>query len=335
LPNRPGYLNLAVNVGGVQQVILDSPEFQKFSDGIRDLTSEWFDTHRHTLAGINSDTRPNTLISIISDDLLTRFKAVPLLDEYDVYEQLMSYWHSSLHDDVFLIMNDGWVAAAKPRPAIEDKDRKVSEIPDLEVGVGRNKAKYKMDLVPPALVVARYFADDQERVNELDADAEAETQAVGEYVEEHAVEEGLLAQAMDDDKLSKALATARLKAAERGPNPDPDEIKALQHVIILYESESEAKKAAKEAQTKLGTASLNKYGDLIEADIETLVLDDKWLATIGTRVVGVVNALTLDLVARIQELGERYGETVGDLDAEVKQLEAKVVGHLADMGIKP
>src|SRR3546814_1428465 len=128
-------------------------------------------------------------------------------------------------------MNEGWVAAAKPRPAIEDKDRKLSETPDLEIGTGRNKTKYKMDLVPPAVVIARYFADDQARVDELDADAEAATQSVEGYIEEHAVEDGLLAEAMHDDKISKALVTARLRTAKRESVPDADEIQALQHVL--------------------------------------------------------------------------------------------------------
>lgn len=52
------------------------------------------------------------------------------------------------------------------------------------------------------------------------------------------------------------------------------------------------------------------------------------------RVAGEVEALTLDLVARIQQLGERYATTVGDLDAELESLEAKVAGHLAAMGVK-
>jgi len=51
------------------------------------------------------------------------------------------------------------------------------------------------------------------------------------------------------------------------------------------------------------------------------------------RVAGEVEALTLDLVARIQELGERYAATVADLDAELETLEAKVVRHLAAMGV--
>jgi len=49
----------------------------------------------------------------------------------------MTYWHAVMHDDVFLLMNDGWVDAAQPRRPIEDKDRKLAETPDLVVGSGR------------------------------------------------------------------------------------------------------------------------------------------------------------------------------------------------------
>lgn len=63
------------------------------------------------------------------------------------------------------------------------------------------------------------------------------------------------------------------------------------------------------------------------------MLDDKWQATIVRRIAGEVEALTFDLVARIQQLGERYASTVGDIDAELDRLEAKVAGHLADMGV--
>src|SRR3546814_15659729 len=109
-------------------------------------------------------------------------------------------------------MADGWQGAAKPRKAIEDKERKLTETPDLVVGSGRSATKYKMDLLPPSLVVARYFADEQAKIDDLAATAEEATRAIEEYIEEHGVEDGLLADAMDDDKPSKALVAARLKA---------------------------------------------------------------------------------------------------------------------------
>ncbi len=238
-----------------------------------------------------------------------------------------------MHDDVFLLMNDGWVGAAKPRKTIEDKDRKLSETPDLVIGSGRSAAKYKMDLIPPSLIVARYFADRQAEVDELNLKAEEASRAVEEYVEEHAVEDGLLAAAMDDDKISKVLATTRLKQAKH-EGSDRDEIKALQHLIDLYNAEAVAKRTAKEVQAALDLTALKKYGELTEPDVKTLVLDDKWAATITGRIVGEVSALTLALVNRIQQLGERYAETVEYLNAQLGALESKVERHLAGMEVK-
>ena len=69
----------------------------------------------------------------------------------------MDYWAEAMQDDVYLIAADGWLEAAKPRGIVEDKESKIKETPDLTIG----RKKYKMDLVPPALIVARYFAKEQ------------------------------------------------------------------------------------------------------------------------------------------------------------------------------
>ena len=117
-------------------------------------------------------------------------------------------------------MNDGWLGAARPRKTIEDKDRKLTETPDLVVGSGRSATKYKMDLIPPAVMVVAYFGEYQTYIDELTTAAEEAARAVEEYVEEHAVEDGLLAEAMDENKISKALATARLTDAKKeGSDP--------------------------------------------------------------------------------------------------------------------
>jgi type I restriction enzyme M protein len=332
-PNRPGYSDLAIDVCDVQQVVLDSSEFKAFATTVSGKVDQWFASHRPILQGLNEHTLPQELSGRIGDDLLARFKSAPLLDEYDVYEQLMTYWHNVIHDDVFLIMNDGWVDAAKPRRTIEDKDRKISETPDLVIGSGKSTTKYKMDLISPVLVVTRYFAEQQAYVDELNTKAEETARQIEEYTEEHAAEDGLLADAMDDDKITKALATARLKEAKR-EGTDPDEIKALEHLISLYDAESAAKKAAKETQAALDLATLKKYVELSEHDIKQLVLDDKWAATITQRIAGEVNSLTLALVDRIQQLGERYAETVGALAADLENLDAKVAQHLAEMGVE-
>ncbi|MCX7444393.1 type I restriction-modification system subunit M [Corynebacterium sp. P7003] len=330
-PNRPGYSDLTIDINEVQQAILDSPSFHTLRNDAICIVEDWFGAHRDQLASITSGRRPNDVIATISDDLLARFRSMPLLDEYNVYEQLMTYWHATMHDDVYLIIADGWTDASRPRLTINDKERKLAETPDLIIGSGKKAQKYKMDLIPPALIVARYFADEQSHVDDLTTAAEEASRAVEEYIEEHTVEDGLLAEAVDGDKINKALVAARLKTIKT--SGDPEEIEALQKATKLYSAEAAAKKAAKNAQGALDLATLKKYGDLSEDEIKTLVLDDKWHTTVAHRVAGEAEALTLGLVERIQQLGERYSETVEGLGTELDKLQDKVTKHLNAMGV--
>ena len=55
-----------------------------------------------------------------------------------------------------------------------------------------------MDLVPPVLVVARYFASEQAAIDALQAKQDAAEHELEEFVEEHGGEEGLLAEALND-----------------------------------------------------------------------------------------------------------------------------------------
>jgi type I restriction enzyme M protein len=163
-----------------------------------------------------------------------------------------------MHDDVYLIMHDGWLDAANPRKAIVNKDRKLSETPDLVIGGGKNAEKFKTDLIPPALIVSRWFAAEQAQLDQLNAAADEAARAVEEHTEEHAVEEGLLWGAVEDGKVTKPLAAARLKEAKR-EKTDAEEIAALQHVVALFDAESAAKKAAKKAKAALGHPRASDY----------------------------------------------------------------------------
>lgn len=329
---REGYNELTIDISDVQQTILDSDEFAGFSEKARAELASWYSAHRAGLESIDENTKPNDLVADLGDDLLARFKSTALLDEYDVYEQFMSYWHGTMHDDIFLVMNEGWLNAAKPRKAIEDKDRKILETPDLVVGTGRSATKYKMDLIPPALIVNRYFTEDQTYIDQLAAIADDAARQIEEYTEEHTVEEGLLADAVDDGKITKALAAARLKESKR-EHGDPEEIEALEHLIKLYNGESAAKKLAKDAQAKLDSSALEQYRKLTERDVKELVLDDKWQGAITHGITGEVRRLTYNLVARISELGARYDCTIGDLESELAEFTTKVSDHLAEMGV--
>ena len=332
-PLREGYSELAVDKNDVHTTITNSAEYQAFNSTIGNLVSEWWSGHREQLAEISSMTRPADLISALSEKLLDVFHPRPLVDEYAVYEQLMSYWNQTMHDDVALAMSEGWDVAAKPRKTIEDKDRKLSETPDMVIGTGRNASKYKMDFVPPALIVARHFAEEQTELNELNAEAERASQAIEESVEENSGEEGLLAEAMDDGKITKALASARLREA-KCEDPRSDEVACLLKLVALYCAETAAKKSAKEASVKLDETALARYGKLSILDVQQLVIDVKWGTAIEGRIRAEEDGLIRKLIDRISELGDRYDSTVGDITDQVDEFSARVGAHLSEMGVR-
>ena len=134
--------------------------------------------------------------------------------------------------------------------------------------------------------------------------------------------------------VTKSSVTDRLK--ELGKNPDPefaDEHKAISRYLELYEEESAAKKAVKDAQSVLDKKVLQKYGELTEEDIKRLVVENKWFGKIRAFIEEEVEKLTQELSSRIKELEERYSQTLPDIEKEVDQFSIKVAEHLKKMGL--
>ncbi|MGV9563911.1 type I restriction-modification system subunit M [Streptomyces sp. NPDC003480] len=334
-PLRAGYSKLTVDKADIHGKVTDSSEYQAFAQGTADMVASWWAKKSELLAGITSETRANDLIHDISEALLNAFRPRPLIDEYGVYEQLMSYWNASMHDDVALIVSEGWDDAVKPRLARtwKDKNNKTKyEDAHIVMGTRANAKRWVMDLLPPEYVIARFFPEEKAKLDELNSEQEAASQALEEYTEEHAIEGGLLWDAVEDDKITRKLASARLRTAMR-EGAEGDEIQALQQVIKLYDTEAATKKAVKEATAELEQLALAQYPKLTTDDIQSLVIDDKWGGTIHGRIGGEVTALGQALVARLRVLADRYESTVGDLDTQIEVLAARVANHLAAMGV--
>ena len=326
---RAGYSEARVETQQVKAAILGHDEFESYRRRVAAILDGWRAGHEAFLKGIGSDCNPKGVIHILSEDLLARFAALPLLDPYDVYQRLLDYWDETMQDDVYLLVADGWVEAAKPRGIIEDKEKKLKEAPDLTIG----RKKYKMDLIPPALVVARYFAAERIALEMLRARQDVVARELEAFVEAHIDEDGLLAEAVNDKgKVTRAGVKDRLKATQNEPESGEERV-ALTRCLTLIEAESGAVKARRDAEAKLDKRVLARYPMLSETEINTLVVDDKWFASIREAIEGEIQRLTQQLAGRVKELEERYVQPLPELEQEVEVFGAKVEGHLNKMGI--
>ena len=325
---RPGYSQLRITKSEIKPTIFGHPEFTAFNAKATELFAKWKTANAPHLTGMDKDGLPKALIETISESLLQNFEHAPLVDAYDVYQHLMDYWTESMQDDCYLIAADGWVEAAKPKLIIEDKSKKTKAKPDLVVG----KKKYTIELLPPELVIARYFAKDQTAIEALEAQQAALEQQLEEMAEEHGGEGGLLEDAKNDkDKLTKASATSRMKEIKTDKDA-ADERQALQEYLGLVEQESVVSSSIKTAYEAMIVKVAAKYEQLTEADIKTLVVDDKWIATLATAVQGELDRVSQTLTGRISELAERYELPLPQILDEVAALSAKVDEHLNRMG---
>ncbi|HAT1213717.1 TPA: SAM-dependent DNA methyltransferase [Corynebacterium striatum] len=337
-PLREGYSELTVEPDQVAKVIEESEDVRAFTTIVSKAVEDWWSSHRAQLETIDSQTRPQELIEDLGDDLLEKFRGRPLISEYSVYEQLMSYWNDTMHDDVTLIVGAGWVDAAQPREAritgYDNKKKPKYESADLVFGTGVKAQRWVTDLIPPALIIDRYFVEDKAELDRLTAEQERISQELQEYIEEHAVEEGLLWEAVNDDGGVKVGdAKKRLKEAKTD-GAEADEITGLNRVVELFTAETAAKKEVKDLILNLDQKVLGYYAKLNENDIYVLVISDKWHSAIYSGIDREISAMKLALVDRLVRLGDRYHETVDDLQNLTTSLGLKVMRHLEDMGVK-
>jgi type I restriction enzyme M protein len=328
----------------------------------------------------------------------------------------MDYWSAAMQDDCYAISADGW--KAEPTRLVET-DKK-----------GKQKDKgWACDLIPKSLIVARYFAKEQDAIDAKNAELEASSAQLAELEEEHCGEEGCLfsvgnkSEAMiarkevllsawreinprsyehyrktnsqfekatntlwellespDMQRLSggakltkKALTGIRkqtkrttdlalidsyetttssqkgfrdlLKQLEATGTEEVEtflkknaehesaaELEVLDSYLVLTERLASLKSQITGAESALDAKALAQYAKLAETDVKSLVVDDKWLATIASDIHGEMDRISQTLTQRVKELAERYDKPLPVLAEQAEAMESKVRAHLERMG---
>jgi len=313
-PNRPDYLDLAVEKTAIKSTIYDHPEFASFIKGMNAHFAFWRDKSATTLKALQTACHPKDIIARLSEGLLSHYANKPLMDPYDIYQHLMDYWAQTMQDDCYLIASDGWKAETY---RIIEADKK-----------GKEKDKgWTCDLIPKPLIVSRYYAKEQTVIDQLAADLEGVTAKLTELEEEHGGEDGAFS---EFDKVNKASVAARLKEIKSDKEAN-DEAAVLNDWLNLSSEEADLKKRLKDAEADLDAKALAKYSKLTEIEIKALVVDDKWLATLNATIHGEMDRISQALTQRVVELSERYETPLPQMVSRAANLETKVNQHLKRM----
>ena len=315
--HRPGYAKMKAAVENVRDIVFEHFEFKQYSEKIAQVFKNWKEDNIKKLKNINNDGKTKKIIKEISEDLLNTFGNLKLIDKYDIYQQLMDYWHETMKDDVYIIIENGWKVDVN---SITDSKGKPK------------KDEWYSELLPKEIVINKYFSEDKQKIEELEAQKEETIRQREEFDEENSQEDGLLEEVKSGNgKISKANIVKRIKEIKNEPD-FADELEVLQNYLKLLEQESELNRQIKEIEQELDKKLLKKYLEFSEEEFKTLIVEDKWFNAITEKIVEEQEKISQRLTQRIKELAKRYENTLQELENKTDEFERKVKAHLEKMG---
>jgi type I restriction enzyme M protein len=238
---REGYYDLKVENEKIKEAVFEHQEFILYSEEVNAIINGWAERHRDRFLQISSDIDPKVVIHDIAEDILESFSSRTLIDKYDIYQYMMTYWLEEMKDDIYMIVENGW-------------------IPDK-------------DLVPENLVIDKYFFEEKAAIESIEADKDEITRQKEEFEEENSGEEGYLEEIKNDKgNITKGSLKNRMKEIKDDPD-SVEELEVLKAYLKLVDDESDANKKVKDAIKALDKKVNEKYKALTEDEIKTLVVD--------------------------------------------------------------
>ena len=118
----------------------------------------------------------------------------------------------------------------------------------------------------------------------------------------------------------------------KGNKEYKEEIALLETYLDLSGEDSELSKQFKESTKKLMDTVEVKYSSFKEEEIQKFIIEDKWFATLTSKVEEEIKRLSQKITGKITLLTEYYESPLKEKELELEKLEEKVNQHLKVMG---
>jgi len=327
---RPNYYELNISNEEIKNTIFNHPEFTAFGNQMNMVFDQWKNETITYTKNLDKGLHPKQEIHSISENLLNQYAGKQLTDKYSMFQHLLDYYAEILQDDLYELAADGWQCGIelKRLEKITKKGDKevVKQVAGLEGLEGR--------LVPTALIIQEYLTKEKEALDNLEVQAETLIASMDELREEHGGEDGLLATAIDNAKISKGNMLKAMKELGKRNSDNAEEYDMQQQYKKLMDREVELQAKIKIAKAELEKKVIARYPKLTIAEIKTLVVEKKWMAAMEHRICTEMDNISHRLTHRIKELAERYETTIPKLNLKVDELTIKVENHLKKMNFK-
>jgi type I restriction enzyme M protein len=320
---RSGYLDFLVDTAEINMLIHSNSDVDTFKKDVIKEFEVWRRVALKSLEGIGKDTRPKIFVKDISEKILDCFKPTNLVDEYAIYQGFMQYWDSTMKDDLYLIVENGWVESAKPHKL----EAKSKESIDFQV----KKDKFHSETLPSSIIVKAFLNKEAYALAKAEADLEAASEEIAEFYESNSEDEDLISEYFN----AKGRITKKdLITALKDKTLEKEVIELLNQYKTLAEKEDGLKKTKKKLDEELTTKIIEKYKNLDEKVAKNLIIENKWMDAVSVVVYGQLDKLIQTFTKRLTELEERYKSPLPVIMKNREELNNRVHKHLEAMGMK-
>ena len=308
---RAGFSALAVPPEEIAPTFLNSPEATAIKGRLMKAFGQWSTSTRDYLLGHIND-NPKTTIETLALEIRDDFSSVsPLIDRYDVYGAFMDYVASTLRDDLYILNADGWLVG---REIVITKQTKRDLVWDGA-------------LIPKAFVSRRFFPELATAAEKAQHAFERAQAALDQFLADEADkgEDSEIVEPNEDaDATPKAYKDAELKKKRDLPE--------VAKYFDLKDEIKDAKKAAQSAAEKLDKATQKQFAALTEAEIQVLLFEDKWFATLSASIAALFETMIRGYSSSLTDLAARYEHTLPELEAKLAQSQNAVHEVLHSLG---
>ena len=307
-----------LKVPDIKKAVFSHPEIQQFFETSRKVFSDIPQYMREELIDHINEVHVQREEEKLAQYIFKCLESMPLIDKYDAYEKLDTQWQY-MQTDIEILQTEGFDAAKQVDPNLVIKKKSGKEVEVQEGWLGH---VFPFDLVQKELLAdeVNSISNKENRLNDISAEIEE----LFEELPEEEKEKDFVNDAKD------AFVNAKVKKAQKDETLDLAVRDILKQVVSLQNEEKSLKSDLKSAVDNLQNKTKVQIEQLSNAQVYML-LEKKWITPFIEQMQSLTQELVNGLVQKIEQLSQKYDETLSDIDNEIKEAESNLASMLQDL----
>lgn len=307
-----------LKVPDIKKAVFSHPEIQQFFETSRKVFSDIPQYMREELIDHINEVHVQREEEKLAQYIFKCLESMPLIDKYDAYEKLDTQWQY-MQTDIEILQTEGFDAAKQVDPNLVIKKKSGKEVEVQEGWLGH---VFPFDLVQKELLAdeVNSISSKENRLNDISVEIEE----LFEELPEEEKEKDFVNDAKD------AFVNAKVKKAQKDETLDLAVRDILKQVVSLQNEEKSLKSDVKSAVDNLQNKTKVQIEQLSNAQVYML-LEKKWITPFIEQMQSLTQELVNELVQKIEQLSQKYDETLSDIDNEIKEAESTLTSMLQDL----